>query len=202
MAHKLMNRTFSKREKVLLLIVALLAVVALYYFLIVKMLGEAQVAQAEQLENLEIQISVQKTLATNYAKMEHALAERAASGELSIVAIYDNVGNEINELNSVLAQTSAYSISWEQPVLDGQTVRRKVKISFTSPSYDSAISVISALQNGRYRCQVGDISLTGKMKADGSIESVAVSLSTVFYETTKGSTTTNGLTTSSKTSGS
>ena len=200
MAHKLMNRTFTKREKVLLLIVAVVAIVALYYFFIVKMLGDAQAAQVEQLDNLKTQISVQKNLAANYTKMERALDDRDATGELSVVASYDNVGNVINELNSVLAQTSAYNISWEQPVLDGQTVRRKVKISFTSPSYDAAISVIGALQNGRYRCQVGDITLTGKMKADGSIESVAVTLSTIFYETTHGSTTTNGLTSASKTS--
>ncbi len=201
MANKLMNRVFTKREKVLLLVVIVLVIAGLYYLLVIKNLGEAQAVQTEQLDTLKTQVAAQKTLASNYAKMEKVLSEMDSTDKLSIVASYDNVGNEINELNSVLAQTSAYNISWEQPALDGQTVRRKVKISFTSGSYDAAISVIDALQNGKYRCQVGDITLAGKMLADGTIESVAVSLSATFYETTNGATTTNGLTNSGKTSG-
>ena len=59
--------------------------------------------------------------------------------------------------------------------------------------YNEALGIVQSLQNGTYRCDVTDFSLTGKMLADGSIESVSATLDVTYYETTKGATNLSGL---------
>lgn len=191
----LLNRSFSPREKVLVLILVLIALVAFYYFAVVQNVADTKVANAEIEAELEQKIAIETAQAVQYTTMQKELdALKVHGGTLPVVAVYDNVGNELDELNSVLASTSEYNVSFSPPTVSGETVRRPATLTYTVGNYDEAINIVSRLLNGTYRCEVTDFSFTAKTLSNGKAESVSATLNLVFYETTKGANNTNGLT--------
>jgi hypothetical protein len=193
MANKIMSRPFTTREKVLLLIMLVLLIGALYYFCVVKNVIESQADNTEKLTEITLQTKAQEALATEYAKKKQELDSMGPSGDLPLVAPYDNVKNELEELNSILGAATTQTLSFDNPTLEGSTVRRVVKINYTTPNYDAAFGIIESLQEGSYRCLVQDVSMNGRLLADGTVESVSTSLTVTFYETTRGAASTGGL---------
>lgn len=186
----ILNRSFSTREKVLLLILAIVLVLGAYYFLVIKNVADTLAANQAELQQVQLDIDQQTALAAARSAMERELAE---SEDLPEVAVYDNIRNELNELNTLLASAATYDVTFEPPELEGTLVRRSVSVSFTVPDYLSALNMVRALENGSYRCAISDFSLDGKMLADGSVESVSATLDVTYYETTKGSANLSGL---------
>ena len=189
----ILNRSFSTRETVLILVLALLLVVACYYFLVVKNVSDTVAANNEQLAGIEMNIGAQESLAAARARMKAELDELGDDETLPEVAVYDNIRNELNELNTLLGSATTYNLSFGQPTVEGQLVRRTVTVSFTTPSYASALEVVRQLENGTYRCQITDFTMTGELLADGSVSSVNATLSVTYLETTNGATNTSGL---------
>lgn len=189
----ILNRSFSTRETVLILVLALLLVVACYYFLVVKNVSDTVAANNEQLAGIEMNIGAQESLAADRARMKAELDELGDDETLPEVAVYDNIRNELNELNTLLGSATTYNLSFGQPTVEGQLVRRTVTVSFTTPSYASALEVVRQLENGTYRCQITDFTMTGELLADGSVSSVNATLSVTYLETTNGATNTSGL---------
>lgn len=188
-----LNRSFSAREKVLLLILAIVVVVGAYYFLVVKNVADTLAANQTELEEVQAQIDAQTALAQARTRMESELSELGDGQSLPEVAVYDNIRNELNELNGLMSSAASYDLTFDQPRLDGDLVRRDVKVSFTVPDYRSALDMVSKLENGSYRCLVNDFTLTGKLLADGSVDGVAATLDVTYLETTKGSANLSGL---------
>lgn len=189
----ILNRSFSTRETVLILILAVLLIVAFYYFLVVKNVSDTVAANNEQLAGIEMNIGVQESLAADRARMKAELDELGDDETLPEVAIYDNIRNELNELNTLLGSATTYNLSFGQPTVEGQLVRRTVTVSFTTPSYASALEMVRQLENGTYRCQITDFTMTGELLADGSVSNVNATLSVTYLETTNGATNTSGL---------
>ena len=69
-----LNRSFSTREKWLLLILALVLVAGAYYYLVVKNVTDTLIANQQQLEELQIQIDEQSSIALARGRMEAELA--------------------------------------------------------------------------------------------------------------------------------
>ncbi len=193
MANRLMSRSFTKREKIMILVLAVLLVVASYYFFVVQNVALTKASNTAKLEEVQDQMTVQTTIASMRNKMEQELGSMGDVNSLPVIATYDNLRNELDELNGVLAKASSYDLKLAQPTLEGETVRRVVTLTFTTPNYDTAMAIVEGLQNGKYRCEISDFALTGKMLASGSVESVSGTLSITYYETTAGATNTNGL---------
>ncbi|MEG1167372.1 MAG: type II secretion system protein GspM [Gordonibacter sp.] len=193
MANRLMSRAFTKREKIMLLVLAVVLVAASYYLFVVQNVANTKASNAAQLQEVQDQIAAQDTVAAMREKMQSELEKMGQVEKLPVIATYDNLRNELDQLNAALASTSSYDLKLTQPVLTGETVRRVVTLTFTTPSYDAATAVLEALQNGKYRCVITDFSMTGKMLADGTIESVSSTLNVTYYETIAGSANTNGL---------
>ena len=120
----MMSRSFTKREKILLLIMAVLLLGLVYYrFVIVE---TANAVERYDVSELESELLVEQMKAESKAKM---LAEMEngtikANGK---VASYNNIKNEIRELNDILGGTSGYNISFEQAVRSGDSVRRRYR---------------------------------------------------------------------------
>lgn len=187
------NRSFSTRETVLIMILALLLIVAFYYFLVVKNVADTMAANDAQLAEINMNVAVQESLAADRARMKAELEQLGDNETLPEVAVYDNIRNELNELNGLLGSATSYDLSFSQPTLDNQLVRRTVAVSFTVPDYASALDVVRKLENGTYRCQITDFTMTGDMLADGSVRSVNATLNVTYLETTNGTTNLSGL---------
>ncbi len=189
----LLNRSFSGREKGLLLVLVVLLVGACYYFFVVKNVADTVAANEQQLEDIQLQVDQQTMLASVRQRMQTELDELGRQQPVPEVAVYDNLKNELDQLNALMASAITYDLKFEQPMLDGQLVRRPVTVSFTTSSYGAALDVVRVLENGAYRCEITNFSMTGKLLANGSVESVASMFNVTYLETTNGSTNLGGL---------
>ena len=185
-----LNRSFSTSEKVLMLVLAVLLVVACYYFLVVKNVADTIAANEDRLADIEISINAQEMLAADRARMKAELEALGEDGTLPVVAVYDNIRNELNELKG---GATTYNLSFAQPTVEDKLVRREVTVSFTVPDYAAALDVVRKLENGTYRCEITDFSVIGDMLADGTVDSVDAVLTVTYLETTNGAATTAGL---------
>lgn len=188
-----LNRSFSTRETVLILVLVFLLIVACYYFLVVKNVADTMAANNAELASIEMNIDVQESLAADRARMKAELEALGDNETLPEVATYDNIRNELNELNALLGNATTYNLSFGQPTVEGQLVRRTVTASFTVPSYAEAIDTVRKLENGTYRCQITDFTMKGDLLANGSVSSVNATFNVTYLETTSGAANTSGL---------
>ena len=179
----MMSRSFTKREKILLLIMAVLLLGLVYYrFVIVE---TANAVERYDVSELESELLVEQMKAESKAKM---LAEMEngtikANGK---VASYNNIKNEIRELNDILGGTSGYNISFEQAVRSGDSVRRNISITYETSGYKKARAVMKELKNCKYRCMIKDVSFTSQAQGTSGLKSggtVSINLTVTFYET-------------------
>ena len=177
----------------MLIFLAVILVGAAYYFFVVQNVANMKAANAVELEEVQTQITVQSTIASMRSSMQHELDQMGDVENLPVIATYDNLRNELDELNAILGQATSFDMKMAQPTVEGETVRRTITLTFTTPNYDAAIALVEGLQNSKYRCEITDFSFNGKMLADGSIESVSGTLNVTYYETTADSTNLNGL---------
>ena len=174
-------------------VLAVLLVVACYYFLVVKNVADTIAANEDRLADIEISVNAQEMLAADRARMKAELEALGEDGTLPVVAVYDNIRNELNELNALMGGATTYNLSFAQPTVEDKLVRREVTVSFTVPDYAAALDVVRKLENGTYRCEITDFSVIGDMLADGTADSVDAVLTVTYLETTNGAATTAGL---------
>ena len=95
------------------------------------------------------------------------------------IADYDNLQPVMFELNSILASTQDYSLSFSTVDASQTIVRRSISIAFTTDSYASAKAVLQQLHDSSYRCMLYSVSLNLGRDAQGP---VTVSGTIVFFE--------------------
>lgn len=189
----MMSRKFTTREKVLLLVCAVLLLGILYYRVV--WVETANIIAANDVTLLEDEMLLEQMRATSKKQMvdEMAGGTMEPTGE---VAVYNNLQNEINELNSILASADTYNIGFFDATLDGTTVRRDVNITFHTGDYGSMKSTLQKLHDCQYRCLIQDMTVSTTARAEGGIQrngDINVSLKVTFYETTNNAETTIGL---------
>lgn len=166
--------------------------IALLYWKVVYTPIQEQLAQYDT-STLDTQIMQEQIKASRIKEMQEAIQNNEA---LSVgeIATYDNLTNEINELNSIVAGTTSYNFEFEDPYCQGTTVRRNILLTFRASNYQEAESVIKQLYGCRYRLLIGDLSLAGESEPS-SLQAgpVQASVSMTFLETTVGADDLSGL---------
>ena len=188
-----LNRSFSTREKVLLLILAIIILGAVYFMVIVK--GTSETIQANTTETAEVEAKVKlgNTLLSQRQAMKKELDKLGSTASLPVIGTYDNLTAEVDELNSILSGVESYDISYSAPRVSDTTVRRECTVKFTMADTSEVIDVVKKLQNGKWNCQVTDVTVSAAMNSDNSIKNVTGSMTITYYETTTGASTTEGL---------
>lgn len=178
-----MNRTFTTREKILMLVLAVLLLGCCYYLLVLRPSLDAITASETRLSELNSEIMIQQAVAAKKADLELQISEAEASGaSQKKLPVYDNTKNEINELNVILSDATSYNINFLDAELGNSLVRRVVDLSFTCDSYDAAHAVLANLVNCRYTCLVTDITIAGGGLGQSSSGKVSASASITFFE--------------------
>lgn len=179
-----MNRSFTTREKALMLILAVLLLGCCYYLLVLKPSLDSIAASEAKLSELDSEITIQQAVSAKKTQLEQQIAEAEASGTpQKTLPAYDNTKNEINELNAILADAASYNINFSEADLTDAVVRRVVDISFTCDSYHAAHRVLVSLVNCKYSCLVTDIAITGSGPGQSSSSGkVSASASITFFE--------------------
>lgn len=186
-----LNRKFSKKETVLILILTFALLGFIYYFFTYDYL-ESQLRNYDTTD-LDSQITLEQKRAAMISQMKQDIANGtvAYSGE---VATYNNLSNEMTELNNIFSGTSVYNFDFAEPEATDNTVRRNINITFTSNSYAEAEKIISSLYSCRYRCLISDLDIAAGSDS-GVLQSgpVSVSMKVTFFETLQGATDTSGI---------
>ena len=189
----MLSRKFTTREKVLLLVMAIM-LLGLFYYQVVYKQTEHMIAEYDTID-LENELTIVQGKAARKKKMEQEMAEggQKANGE---VATYNNITNEINELNAILANADTFNLSFGEAKAEGTTVRRDIQVSFQTGSYAKMKEFLQQLHDCRYRCLIRNVSVSADASNEKGINAagdINVSLTVTFYETTFNAKSTEGL---------
>lgn len=152
---------FSRREKVLLIVLGAVVVVVAWFMLVFQN-ATSEIARLDgEIADTQTQISTKASMISQKAKMEQQIEEFEAQGAHKVeVPTYDNLRPLMAELNTVLATTDTYSLTFEDVEdSNGAYISRGVRIDFGCGSYDSVKTVVDSLANGKYPCMVDSLSI-------------------------------------------
>ena len=138
--------------------------------------GQAGVGDAAQ-----ARLAAAKKLQDNMDAIE-------ASGHKSWMGSYNNSKAEVAFLNSILADTLQYSVTFSNVTRSGDQIRRSFTLEYRTDSYAAAHEIMARLCQSHDRCLVSDASCA--LEKDGV---VVVRQAATFYETMVGGTPDAGL---------
>ena len=190
---KVLSRSFSLKEKILLLLLSLI-LVALAYYQFVDQPVRSALAQAQaEADSLSMELTAVTAKLTTMRNMRAELDDVTAGGKASEMGSYNNSKAEIAMLNDVLSDALQYSITFANVTRSGDQIRRNFTLQLTADSYESMEQIINSINESHYRCLIGDLHCSAareKYVLDGNI---AVNATATFYETMVGGTPDAGL---------
>ncbi|MDO4271199.1 MAG: type II secretion system protein GspM [Eubacteriales bacterium] len=174
----MMYRSFSTREKSLLLVLAVLLLCMAYYLLIQVPVSTQLTEAAMDKADAQTELLIAQAKSAQMQAMRDELAEMAAQGAPAAAAVpaYDNLRGVMNLLNTTLAGAGEYNVTFSAIDASQQFVRRTVSMTFTSTDYSTAKNIVLSLLHGPYRCQASNFQLTA---GEGG---VTVGLTLTFFE--------------------
>ena len=184
---KIMSRSFSRGEKILILVLAIVLISLIYYWFVDQPVREAITnsnAESAQLQT-ELDIVLAETARMNRLQAE---LEDIQSTSVSWMGSYNSSEAELRELNNVLTNSIQYTINFSNVTRSGDLIRRNFSLQFQTRDYPSASAIIKALEQGEYRCQIGDAHCT--VASNGVVTIIAAA---TFFETMVGGTPDAGL---------
>lgn len=185
-----MSRKFTVKENILLLICTCLFLGIFYYQAVwkstEKMMDTYNVLELED-ELLAVQLKARKLI-----QMQKELKENEGKSS-GLLLDYNNLENEITEINSILSEAKTFNLNFDNATSDGSIVRRNIYITFTTGDYDTAKEMIQSLKNSKYKCLIRDINLSATEGGLQTSKSINVSLQVTFFEAVSDSVSTAGL---------
>ena len=157
-----MNRAFTQREKVLLLVLAVLIIVIGYVKLILQPINE----EIESYEGLTMEeqtaFSANQIKAARMNLMEKEIEKAKAKGVRREVPAYDNSSNLLPGLYQIMGSSVDYSLDFGELVYDGNVVQRPVEMTFQTRTYKQARAIIDKLYKSGYAMQISDVNISTK----------------------------------------
>lgn len=179
-----MNRAFTNREKVLMVILAVILLGCVYYLGVYSPATQAKEAADAQVSQLESDIAIQQAMVSQKSSMEAELKELKAQGMKKKTTLeYDSSSKIMSALNAILSSTKTYQLSFDKPTQseDETAMRHTASVSFTVGSYSDARAIIKRLSDFSYSSLVTDFSIVEPSR-DSSSKEVSGSATIVFYE--------------------
>lgn len=175
-----MKRKLTAREWTMLGILAVLVLVVGYIVLFYMPTTAARDAALADTETCKQQTETAQARLSEKRRMERELDEIFAQDpNPRALADYDNLQPIMMDLNTILAPTQNYSLSFATVDADQSIIRREISISYTCDSYDTAKTILRMLHNGAYRCMLNNLTIS---RGQGDGGSTSVSGSIVFFE--------------------
>lgn len=174
-----MRRQLTAREWMLLGLLGIMLLVSGYILLFYTPMTAERDRCISETESCRTQTEAARARLEDKHRMEQEL-EELFSVEPPPLSIpdYDNLQPVMFVLNSILARTQNYSLSFSTVDASQTIVRRQISMSFTADNYESAKEVLQQLHDSDYRCMLDGVSL-GLGNGGGS---VSISGTLVFFE--------------------
>jgi len=174
-----MRRRLTAREGLLLGLLGVLLVVSGYMMLFYIPMTTERDRCLSETETCKIEIEAAQVRLEEKRRMEREL-EELFSGEVPPLSIadYDNLKPIMFELNTILAATQDYTLSFSTVDASQSIVRRSIALSFTAGSYADAKKVLQQFHDSAFRCMLDSLSLNLEQDDD----EVSVSGTIVYFE--------------------
>ena len=183
---KKLNREFTTREKLLILLLCLILVGLAYYQFVDQPVRTALNNAHAERDSLLTELTAVNAKLTVMRRMRDEMEDITAGGTVSEMKSYNNSKPEIALLNDILRGTPDYTINFADVTRDNDQIRRNFSLTFVSDKYESIQRIIKQLSESPYRCLVGDLKISvtrGKTMAEGPIN---VNATATFFETMVG----------------
>lgn len=175
-----MRRQLTAREWVLMALLGVILVVCGYILLFYMPQTAERDRCLEEAESVRAQIQATQIRLEEQRRMEQELEELFSGDTPPLgVADYDNIKPIMEELDSILALTDEYRLSFSISDASQPIVRRSVSMTFTADSYQRAKTVLQRLHDSAYRCMLESVNLS---LGEGEGDPVNVSGSLVYFE--------------------
>jgi hypothetical protein len=192
----MLNHTFTRKETAILLILVALLLAMGYYQFVYKWQQKA-IAQYDTTD-IETAIAQEQAKAIQIKRMQDEIVS-GKKEKTGLVETYSNLKAELRTLNDIFGDAQNFDFSFDQAAADGDAVRRTIVCTVTASSYKEARRMLLQLHDCKYRCLIGDVSIspsgTGRESGDKNLNegAVSVNFSVTFYETLYGAASTDGL---------
>ena len=190
-----MNRAFTTREKVMLVILVVLIMAIGYFKLLLEPINaKIQDFQTQQASEQD-EILINSSLVQQKRQMEKELEELFANGDPTPIPVYDNSANLLVELHKILDSSAEYTLNFSgtSPMDVEYLIRRPVSLTFRTASYGQARNIINQLHDSENTNAISDLSVTFNgntneilywSQLDGNDEDypISVSMTITYYE--------------------
>ena len=183
---KNMNREFTTREKLLILLLCLILVGLAYYQFVDQPVRTALNNAHAERDSLLTELTAVNAKLAVMRRMRDEMEDITAGGTVSEMKSYNNSKPEIALLNDILRGTPDYTITFADVTRDNDQIRRNFSLTFVSDKYESIQRIVKQLSESPYRCLIGDLKISvtrGKTMAEGPIN---VNATATFFETMVG----------------
>ena len=184
-----MNRPFTTREKVMLVILSLMIIGICYYKFLLEPIND-QIEQYNQMSAGEQDIITQNmALIQKKKEMEQELeAIFAENPDPDPIPNYDNSGVLMVEIHSILDGTVDYTLSFSDTSLlsGGYLLRRPLELEFSVTTYSQARAIINRLHDSKNINQISDLSITRvnreTKQTDEDADTICVKMVITYFE--------------------
>ena len=185
---KIMSRNFTRSEKALLIVLAVFLLGLVYYWFVDQPVRESVANSEAEAASIRAELDAVQLELQRLERMQEELDDLEGSGKASWMGSYNSSEEELRVLNDVLSKTIQYSINFSNVTRNGDQIRRNFSLQFTTLDYAAASDIIGQLEDGDYRCIIGDTLCS--VDSDGK---VTIHAAATFYETMVGGTPDAGL---------
>ncbi len=157
----ILNRTFTRREKVMLLALVLVLIVGLYFycvhFPVVNGLQEVE----RRDEEVSAQMTAAQAKADEYNAMQEELEEifSQPADQITVMPPYNNIETLMRKLDVIFAGTNP-DFSFSQASIRDNIASRNISFSCTASSYEAARRLLRDVTGTGYRCLLNSFTLT------------------------------------------
>ena len=184
-----MNRPFTTREKVMLVILSLMIIGICYYKFLLEPIND-QIEQYNQMAAGEQDIITQNmALIQKKTEMEQELeAIFAENPDPDPIPNYDNSGVLMVEIHSILEGTVDYTLSFSDTSLlsGGYLLHRPLELEFSVTTYSQARAIINRLHDSKNINQISDLSITRvnreTKQIDEDADTIRVKMVITYFE--------------------
>lgn len=186
---KTLNREFTLKEKVLLVVLVLIILGAIYYLMVFQPVTDNLRALENEKAYLQDEIVLAEAKADQILNMQKEISSMENSGHILTGMPSYNAGKaEIDFLHETLsAKTTDYYVGFTQLTRNGNQIRRNFTLNFSAENYDTAKKIVDTLENSEIRCLIGDMVVISGENGESLMEGpVEVNCVATFYETLYG----------------
>lgn len=180
-----MNRAFSTREKVMLVVLCFLIIGIAYYKFFLEPINTSTENYQTMAQDEQNVIMMNSALIQKKKAMEAELEEIFASGTPTPIPSYDNSGILMVELHSILDTSVSYTLSFGDlsPLSCGYLVRRPVQMKFVAGSYEDARRIINRIHESDNLSQISNLSISRINSREAENEgAISVEMMVTYFE--------------------